>query len=86
VNNIEFRPEAVQLADILEANPGAHIEIDNDGWDVLAGENGERITSSRELKWQTEWYDDSDIMDAGPAEALIVLLRRKGIDITAGSC
>lgn len=73
---------AEKLADLIEKNPGSHFDIDNDFWD-MQDSNGKHLEDSTSLYWQTDFYGSSSSYGAGIAEALIVLLNRRGFSITA---
>ena len=81
-----------QLADILENNPNAFIEIDNDVWYIFdkpytetedGAEYGEEIAHSVQFKFESDWYSASNLYGFGVADALICLLNRKGFNFTA---
>jgi hypothetical protein len=74
--------EAKKLADLIEANPNCKFEIDNDNW-CMVNKDGEEIINSDSFGWYTDWYSDSSNYGFGIAEALVILLNRKGFKITA---
>lgn len=77
---------AEKLADLIEKNPNAHFQIDNDCWTMLKNENSRQIiTDSDKLSWETEWYAHSSNYGAGIAEALVIIAKRKGLNISAES-
>jgi hypothetical protein len=83
---MEKKTPAEQLADIIEANPSCFFHIDNDSWQMTKGEGGfKEITNSDRIQWMTEWYDRSGNYGAGIAEALVILLNRRGFEIRAES-
>jgi hypothetical protein len=75
------KSDAEKLADLIEANPNCHFLIDNDSWDMHRGQK--KVTDSSKLAWSTEWYAHSSNYGAGIAEALVVLLNRRGFNIKA---
>ena len=76
--------QAAKLADLIEKNKSAHFHIDNDLWAMVKNNESEvEITDSDELKWETDFYGSSSNYGAGIAEALIILLNRRGFNITA---
>jgi hypothetical protein len=77
---------AEKLADLIEKYPGANFQIDNDSWVMLSFAGSDRvITDSDKLKWETDFYGSSKCYGAGIAEALIILLNSRGLNITAES-
>lgn len=76
---------AEKLADLIEANKDCQFDIDNDVWYMVDPKNGEarEITDSEKDPYNTDWYAHSSNYGAGIAEALIVLLNRRGFDIKA---
>ena len=75
---------AEKLADLIEKNPGAHFDIDNDFWD-MQDSSGKHVEDSTGLQWETDFYGNSSNYGAGITEALIVLLNRRGFNISAES-
>jgi hypothetical protein len=84
--------KAEQLADLIEKNPNCFFNIDNDVWymmdraasmDDTEDNEPKEITESGEYDWSTDWYSHSSNYGAGIAEALIVLLNRRGFNIKA---
>lgn len=75
------KSDAEKLADLIEANPNCHFFIDNDSWDMHLGQK--ELTDSSKLAWSTEWYSHSSNYGAGIAEALVILLNRRGFNIKA---
>jgi hypothetical protein len=89
--------QAEKLADFIEKNPHCKFEIDNDGWYILGpkkegnnqpddldyGEN--QIADDSDYSWNTEWYSHSSNYGAGLAEALVILLNRRGFKIEASA-
>lgn len=82
---------AEKLADLIEANPTCKFDIDNDCWYITeqGKENSEEdvkeIAESDEYSWNTDWYSYSNLYGAGLAEALVILLNRRGFDIEASA-
>lgn len=75
---------AEKLADFIEKNPKCEFHIDNDGWYITTPENPEnQAADDSDYNWQTEWYDSSDNYGAGLAEAMVILLNRRGFKINA---
>lgn len=78
--------EAEKLADFIEKHPECTFEIDNDGWYITTPESPEnQVADDSDYSWDTEWYGNSSHYGAGLAEALVVLLNRRGFKITAQS-
>lgn len=78
------KSKAEQLADLIEANPDCFFHIDNDCWDMVNSESpNEEITHSDKISWITDWYSGSGQYGAGIAEALVILLNRRGFNIKA---
>jgi hypothetical protein len=78
------KSKAEQLADLIEANPNCFFHIDNDDWYMTKeGDEWEELTESRKLEWRTNWYSHSSNYGAGIAEALVILLNRRGFNIKA---
>jgi len=73
------KSNAEKLADLIEANPSSHFLIDNDWWEMHRGQK--EITNSDKLAWPTEWYSHSSNYGTGIAEALVILLNRRGFNI-----
>lgn len=85
---------AEKLADIIEKNPNCFFSIDNDCWWMMDreptiedDENNEskELAESGEFAWNTEWYGHSSNYGFGIAEALIILLNRRGFNIKASA-
>lgn len=87
------KSKAEELADLIEKNPNCLFEIDNDCWymskktqDIQENDEDEdelQIASSTTHNWDTDWYSDGSNYGAAIAEALIVLLNRRGFNIEA---
>lgn len=75
--------EAKKLADLIEKNPECIFEIDNDGWYMCDKDRNELGEGLQE--WDTDWYSHSSNYGAGIAEALVILLNRRGFKITASA-
>lgn len=73
--------EAEKLANLIEKNPECLFEIDNDVWYMTAKDK--EVTDSKNRGYSTDWYAHSSNYGAGIAEALIVLLNRRGFKIEA---
>lgn len=79
---------AEELADFIEANPECEFHIDNDDWYITTPETdamgeGESAAESEDYNWDTHWYSDSGNYGAGLAEAMVILLNRRGFKIKA---
>lgn len=75
---------AEKLADLIEANPECTFDIDNDGWYIITPASPEnQIADDSDYCWDTEWYSHSSNYGAGLAEALVILLNRRGFKIEA---
>lgn len=77
---------AEKLADFIEKNPQCTFNIDNDCWDIITPESvrkDELAATSGDFEWSTEWYSHSSNYGAGLAEALVILLNRRGFKIEA---
>lgn len=79
---------AEKLADFIEKNPKCEFHIDNDGWYITTpesrkNEEDDRAADSDDYDWSTEWYSHSSNYGAGLAEALVILLNRRGFKIEA---
>jgi len=82
---------AEKLADFIEANPNCKFEIDNDVWYISKsdeqsnGDDSDQLTTSNDYEWNTNWYSHSCNYGAGLAEALVILLNRRGFNIEAAA-
>jgi len=76
-----------KLADVIEQNPGCNIEIDNDVWYITpVDQNEDRyLARSSDYPCQTDFYSDGHLYGAAITEALIELLRRRGLEINASA-
>lgn len=79
---------AERLADFIEANPECEFHIDNDDWYITTSQtdekdDGEPAAETSQFEWQTDWYSHSSNYGAGLAEAMIILLNRRGFKIEA---
>jgi hypothetical protein len=75
---------AERLADFIEKNPECEFHIDNDGWYIttpISPEN--QAADDSDYYWDTEWYSHSSNYGAGLAEAMVILLNRRGFKIEA---
>ncbi|MBX3045161.1 MAG: hypothetical protein KIT33_15310 [Candidatus Kapabacteria bacterium] len=81
---------AKDLADLIEQNSNCIIIIDNDSWDVFADEamykKAEPLAESDDYIFDTKWYGDANEYGFGIADALVLLLNRKGFNIKASAC
>ena len=75
--------KAEELADLIEANPDCEFAIDNDCWYINRKSDGKEIASSGQFYWSTDWYSGSNQYGTGLAEAMVILLNRKGFKIVA---
>lgn len=75
-----------RLADFIEANPECSFEIDNDAW-YISNKEGKEIANSENANFEfsTDWYSHSNNYGFGLSEALIVLLNRRGFNISAAA-
>lgn len=95
---IKYKKTAEELADFIEANPNCKFDIDNDGWFMMGSIKGEKteiqkrfdeeyeenqIADSSDYSWDTNWYGHSSNYGFGIAEALVILLNRRGFKIEA---
>lgn len=87
-----MKKQAEKLADLIEKNPTCYFAIDNDIWQMFDRElndeddedNGPKeLAESGEFAWSTDWYSGSNEYGAGIAEALVILLNRRGFNIKA---
>lgn len=75
---------AEKLANLIELHPECEFSIDNDGWYMNTPESPEnQIADDTDYQFQTEWYGSSNCYGAGIAEALVILLNRRGFKIEA---
>jgi len=79
---------AERLADFIEANPECEFHIDNDGWyittpDTEGTDEDDPAADDGQFSWQTDWYSHSSNYGAGLAEAMVILLNRRGFKIKA---
>lgn len=101
MREIKNNKTAESLADFIEANKDCKFEIDNDGWyirkakdpnksyadDDIGGDRYEenQIADDSDYEWDTRWYGGSNCYGAGLAEALVILLNRRGFNIEASA-
>lgn len=91
--NTKDKKTISKLADIIEANPGCEISIDNDSWDITPkggydeGDDGmgNYLATSNNFPCQTDFYSAGHLYGAAITEAFIELLRRRGMVIIAGA-
>lgn len=77
---------AEKLADFIEEHPECNFEIDNDGWYITTPESPEnQVADDSDFKWPTDWYGHSSNYGAGLAEAMVILLNRRGFKIQASA-
>lgn len=80
---------AEKLADLIEANPNCHFEIDNDVWYIVKDTDSEtrdnELAKSDNFSYNTDWYGHSSNYGFALAEAMVILLNRKGFNITASA-
>jgi hypothetical protein len=87
--------QAEKLADFIEKNPNVLLNIDNDAWYILKAKVADpkdemdyeenQIADDSDYQWMTDWYGASNNYGAGLAEALVILLNRRGFNIKAES-
>jgi hypothetical protein len=82
---MKYNKKAEELADLIEANSNVEFAIDNDCWYINRKSDGKEIASSDQHYWSTDWYSGSNQYGAGLAEALVILLNRKGFNIEASA-
>lgn len=97
---MKYNKTAEKLADFIEANPSCKFEIDNDSWFIIKPIKGEKtdlqkyfneeyeenqIADDSDFEWETNWYSGSNLYGAGLAEALVILLNRRGFKIEASA-
>lgn len=85
--------KAEQLADFIEKHPSCLFNIDNDAWYILKANvdkpddikdyEENQIADDSDYQWETDWYAHSSNYGAGLAEALVILLNRRGFNIKA---
>lgn len=78
----KVQQKAAELADIIQQNPECHFHIDNDCWEIT-DKHGIEIANSSDFEYHTEWYSHSNQYGAALAEAMKILLNRKGYKISA---
>lgn len=90
--NIKDKETIGKLADIIEANPGCEIQIDNDTWSIYSkrkseddNEDQDWLADSDDFRCETDFYSSGNIYGAAITEALIELLRRRGLEINASA-
>lgn len=89
---------AEKLADFIEKHPDCKFEIDNDVWYITEPIKREKtpieiemkqdyeenqIADSSDYGWSTQWYGHSSNYGAGLAEAMVIILNRRGFKIVA---
>ncbi len=88
---MKYSKEALELADFIEANPNVKFDIDNDVWYIMKSEensnndDGDQLKTSRDFEWKTDWYSHSSNYGAGLAEAMVILLNRRGFNIKSSA-
>ena len=97
---IKYNKKAEELADFIEANPSCKFDIDNDSWYIMKPIVGEKtdlqkefneeyeenqIADDADYQWETNWYSGSNLYGAGLAEAMVILLNRRGFKIEASA-
>lgn len=88
---IKYNKKAEELADFIEANPNCKFDIDNDVWYIMKSEDqskdddDDQLTTSNKFAWSTSWYSHSSNYGAGLAEAMVILLNRRGFKIEASA-
>ena len=87
----KYNKKAEELADFIEANPNCRFDIDNDVWYIVKSDEDckdddeDQLATSNEFEWPTEWYSYSSNYGSGLAEAMVILLNRRGFKIEASS-
>lgn len=77
---------AEKLADFIEKHPECEFSIDNDGWYMHTPKSPEnQVADDTDYQFETEWYGSSNCYGAGIADALVILLNRRGFKITASA-
>lgn len=83
---------AEKLADIIEANPNCMMNIDNDDWFIteLSSEDDDDderkvFAEASKFGYETLWYGHSSNYGFALAEAMIILLNRRGFNIQAAA-
>lgn len=97
---MKYNKEAEKLADFIEANPNCKFDIDNDCWFIMKPIEGKKtelqetfneeyeenqIADDSDYRWDTYWYGNSSNYGFGLAEALVILLNRRGFNIEASA-
>jgi len=78
-----------KLVKIIEDNPGCYISIDNDYWEILErnynydidDDEPRRLAHSDDYQFETNWYSESNSYGIGIAEALVIILNKKGFSL-----
>lgn len=93
-----MKRSAEELADFIEKNPNCIFEINNDSWfmrkaiereksdiEVEFGEEYEenQIADYSDYSFETKWYGSGQNYGHAIAEALVILLNRRGFKIKA---
>ena len=91
------KSKAEELADFIEKNPNCKFDIDNDCWYIMGPKKEDnnqpddedfeenQIADSNDFQWKTDWYSGSHLYGAGLAEAMVILLNRRGFKIEASA-
>lgn len=89
--NTKDKKTISKLADIIESNPGCEISIDNDCWYIYpkghaeSEEDHDALARSNDFDCETDFYTSGNLYGAAITEALIELLRRRGLVINASA-
>lgn len=82
---------AERLADLIEKHPDCEFTIDNDCWSIYDpnkiddNDDALELASDENFQWNTDWYSGSNLYGAGLAEAMVILLNRRGFKIRASA-
>lgn len=81
------KSKAEELADFIEANPNCNFEIDNDCWYITNDKEGDegQLANDSDFPMSTKWYSSGNLYGAGLAEAMVILLNRRGFNIKASA-
>lgn len=85
------KSKAEELADFIEKHPNCEFAIDNDCWSIYdpnkidENEDALELASDANFQWNTDWYSGSNLYGAGLAEAMVILLNRRGFNIKASA-
>lgn len=83
---MKHKEAVTKIADIIEANPGCQLSIDNDCWYItIEGKDEYLCTSDHFGGIESEWYSSGNLYGSLLADSLIELLNRKGVKVSASA-